>query len=174
MVRPIGRSSGSSTPSQARRRRRITQKAWTRSPSPIRNPGCRPDFSGNGGLPEDPNHHWDASAEITCTARRSRPGQMAGAAEVFFLSDDRDGRTAAPFAAAFRICCSPWFGTRQTTRPRPHGALSSARESGSSTDRPGSNSVVVSMSIENEEAARRWWPGDFRFTYRVTFGAALA
>jgi glucose-6-phosphate 1-epimerase len=127
---------------------------------------------GNGGLPRIQITGSRAEGEMYLHGAQVTSWKPAGNDKVLFLSSKSRWQEGQAIRGGIPICF-PWFRAKADDPKAPaHGFVRTKMWQLESIveDGPG---VVVSMSTASDEAARRWWPAEFRLVHRVTFGSEL-
>jgi glucose-6-phosphate 1-epimerase len=96
----------------------------------------------------------------------------AGGAPVLFLSSASRFAPGQPIRGGVPVCF-PWFAARAGDPAAPaHGVARTATWTLDAVARDG-EAVDLTLSLEADDATRRWWPHDFALRYRVRVGATL-
>jgi len=135
-------------------------------------PGVARICEGNGGLPRIQITGAHAQGEIYLHGAQVTSWKPAGNDEVLFLSTKSRWQEGQAIRGGIPICF-PWFRAKADDPKAPaHGF---ARTKGWQLESivQGGPEVLVSMSVESDAQTRRWWPGEFRLSYRVAFGPEL-
>jgi glucose-6-phosphate 1-epimerase len=127
---------------------------------------------GNGGLQKVCIASSEVVGEIYLHGAHITSWKPAGRDEMLFLSSQSRWENGHAIRGGIPICF-PWFGDKADDPKAPaHGfARTKAWQLESVVE--GENGVTVSMFIESDEDAKRWWPADFHLAYRVTFASEL-
>ena len=127
---------------------------------------------GNGRLPRVRISGSSAQGEIYLHGAQVTSWKPPGNDEVLFLSTKSRWEEGQAIRGGIPICF-PWFRAKIDDPHAPsHGFVRTKTwqlDSIVETD----IGVAVTMSTESDEQTRRWWPGEFRFVHRVTFGSEL-
>jgi len=135
-------------------------------------PGFAEVVTGNGGLPRVHISSAVANGDIYLHGAHVTAWSPPGADEVLFVSSASKWEEGKAIRGGVPICF-PWFGDKADDPTAPaHGFLRTTTWSLDSITVQASV-VTVTMSIGSDEATQRWWPADFRATYRATFGTEL-
>jgi glucose-6-phosphate 1-epimerase len=129
--------------------------------------------NGNGGLPKINIATPAASAQIYLHGAQLTSWQPAGAEQVIFLSEHSRWENGRAIRGGIPVCF-PWFRGKPDDPLAPaHGFVRTKQwQLGSITEQDGS--VIVELSTESDETARRWWPHEFRLVNRFAVGTTLA
>jgi glucose-6-phosphate 1-epimerase len=161
----------------------ITLNIAMSSPLPIDTLNARhaiPDIAniviGNGGMPKIQITSPAASAEIYLHGAQITSWQPTGSSEVIFLSKHSRWDETHAIRGGIPICF-PWFRAKSDDPHAPsHGFVRTASWQLDSLTQEGDAqeaNVVATLTIEDDEVRRRWWPWPFRLTHRITVGAQL-
>jgi glucose-6-phosphate 1-epimerase len=135
-------------------------------------PGIASVVEGNGGLPRVRISSPQAQGEMYLHGAHVTSWKPAGKEEALFLSSRTRWEDGRAIRGGVPICF-PWFGDRAGDPKAPaHGFVRTKTWQLESITQ-GDDGVTVSMFTESSEDTKRWWPADFRATYRATFGSAL-
>ena len=129
--------------------------------------------AGNGGLPKVRVTGDLASAEIYLHGTQVTSWRPAGEEEVIFLSEHSQWQDGRAIRGGIPIC-APWFGAKPDDPTAPsHGfvRLRGWRLDSVTAEDDGTGAVM--FSTESDEESRRWWPHEFRMTYRIVIGKTL-
>ncbi len=138
----------------------------------FRIPGVAQLVAGNGGWPKAQVNAPAAAGEIYLHGAHVTSWKPAGADEVLFLSPNSIWQEGKAIRGGVPICF-PWFGKKADDPHAPdHGFVRTKAWQLDSIEQSG-DSVSVIMSTASDDDTRRWWPVEFRTSYRVTFGAEL-
>jgi len=96
----------------------------------------------------------------------------AGSEEVLFLSTKSRWEEGQAIRGGIPICF-PWFRGKADDPQAPAHGFVRTRSWQLYSIAENNTGVAVTMFIESDEQTRRWWPGEFRLVYRVTFGSEL-
>jgi len=127
---------------------------------------------GNGGLPRVQVNGAFGHGEMYLHGAHVTAWKPTGKDELLFVSTKSGWQEGQAIRGGIPICF-PWFRAKVNDSKAPtHGfvrtkiwQLESIGESEAG--------VTVSMSTENDEHTRQWWPGEFRLLHQVTFGSEL-
>jgi glucose-6-phosphate 1-epimerase len=135
-------------------------------------PGVARVCEGNGGLLRVVVTGAFGEGEIYLHGAQVTSWKPAGADEVLFVSSKSRWEEGRAIRGGIPICF-PWFRGKAGDAQAPaHGVVRTKRWRIESI-RANESGVSVSMFTESDDATRRWWPGEFRLTHRVTFGSEL-
>ena len=91
-------------------------------------------------------------------------------------SGNQDRRPDQPYGRAIRggvPISFPWFAAKADDPKAPaHGFVRTTAWTLESIERVG-DAVTVSMSTQNNEHTKKWWPADFLLVHRATFDSEL-
>jgi glucose-6-phosphate 1-epimerase len=135
-------------------------------------PGVAKIDEGNGGLPRIQIAGSGAEGEMYLHGAQVTSWKPPGNDEVLFLSTKSRWQEGQAIRGGIPICF-PWFRAKPDDPKAPaHGF---ARTKGWQLESivQGGREVQISMFLESDEQTRRWWPAEFRLSYRVGFGAEL-
>jgi glucose-6-phosphate 1-epimerase len=130
---------------------------------------------GNGGMARVRITSPLGEGEIYLHGAHVTSWKPAGADEVLFLSTKSRWEDGQAIRGGIPICF-PWFRAKANSPEAPaHGFVrTKAWQLASIVENVENGSgVTVSMSTASDEGTQRWWPGEFRLTYRATFGREL-
>jgi glucose-6-phosphate 1-epimerase len=131
---------------------------------------------GNGGLPKIKITSSGASAEIYLHGAQVTSWQPASSGEIIFLSKHSRWDETHAIRGGIPICF-PWFRAKADDPHAPsHGFVRTASWQLDSLAQEGDAqeaNVVATLTIEDDEVSRGWWPYPFRLTHRITVGAQL-
>ena len=112
------------------------------------------------------------TGEILLHGAQVTSWKPAGATEVIFVSRQAMYAEGKAIRGGIPICF-PWFRAKTDDRQAPaHGLVRNKIWSLESVQY-NKGEVIVSMSTQSAEDTKRWWPGDFRASHRVTFDSDL-
>lgn len=135
-------------------------------------PGVTRLVAGNGGLAAVRVKTAVAEGEIYLHGAHVTSWKPRGAEEVLFVSSQSrwDGEHAIRGGIPI---CFPWFGGKSDDPRAPaHGFARTRTWQLESMEQFG-DAVVVGLFTESDDNTKKWWPADFRASYRVTFGQEL-
>jgi glucose-6-phosphate 1-epimerase len=136
-------------------------------------PGVVAVVEGDGGLPKIQITTPAAYAEMYLHGAHVTSWCPAGAEDVLFLSSRSMYQEGKAIRGGVPICF-PWFGDKADDPHAPaHGFVRTKTWHLESVEHK-RDVVVVKMFTESSKSTKKWWPGDFRLSYRATFGAELA
>jgi glucose-6-phosphate 1-epimerase len=136
-------------------------------------PGVIRFETGSGGLlraavtlASAEGHVYLHGAQVT----RYRP---TGHQDVLFLSERSHFAPGKAIRGGVPVIF-PWFGARAGDPHAPdHGFARTSEWTVESVERPGDDSVAVTLALGPDEATRRSWAHEFQVRQRVLFGAHL-
>ena len=135
-------------------------------------PGIAEVVEGNGGLPMVRVATDEAAGDIYLHGAHVASWRPKDAEEVLFLSDRSRWQDGTAIRGGVPICF-PWFGGKaDDPKALAHGFVRTKSWQLESIENSG-GCVAVCMSTDSDEVTRRWWPADFRLTYRASFGSKL-
>ena len=135
-------------------------------------PGTASVVEGNGGMQKVRVTTPGAAGEIYLHGAHLTSWKPAGREEVLFLSALSQWELGRPIRGGVPICF-PWFGGKADDPKAPaHGFVRTKAWRIESIAQAG-DGVTVSMFTESDDDTKRWWPADFRLSYRVTFASEL-
>jgi glucose-6-phosphate 1-epimerase len=135
-------------------------------------PGVARVVAGSGGLAKVAIDAESAVGEIYLHGAHVTSWRPRGAEELLFVSAASRWEPGRAIRGGVPICF-PWFADRRDDPKSPaHGFVRTADWRLESIV-AANDSVAVSMVIESSNQTERWWPADFRLSYRATFGAEL-
>ncbi|HEX4036743.1 MAG TPA: D-hexose-6-phosphate mutarotase [Acidobacteriaceae bacterium] len=130
-------------------------------------------LAGRGGLPKIHIASPVAQAELYLHGAHLTSWQPDEGDEVLFLSDRSLWEDGQPIRGGIPICF-PWFRARQDDPQAPrHGFARICSWQLDSVDHHPDGSVTVALSTAASDFSRRWWPYDFRLSYRLRIGRTL-
>lgn len=136
------------------------------------NPGIAQLCEGNGGMQRIQIDGPLAQGEIYLHGAQVTSWKPAGKDEVLFLSSKSRWQEGQAIRGGIPICF-PWFRAEADDPSAPaHGFARTTiwqLQSMIETD----TGVAVTLATESDAHTLRWWPGEFRLVYRVTFGSDL-
>jgi glucose-6-phosphate 1-epimerase len=127
---------------------------------------------GNGGLQVVRVACPQAAGEMYLHGAHVTSWKPAGREEVLFLSSRSLWEDGRAIRGGIPICF-PWFGNKADDPEAPAHGFVRTKSWQLESIAQAENGIRVSMFTESDEGSRRWWPGDFFLTYRVTFGEEL-
>jgi glucose-6-phosphate 1-epimerase len=135
-------------------------------------PGTASVVEGNGGMQKVRVTTPGAAGEIYLHGAHLTSWKPAGREEVLFLSALSQWELGRAIRGGVPICF-PWFGGKADDPKAPaHGFVRTKAWRIESIAQAG-DGVTVSMFTESDDDTKRWWPADFRLSYRVTFASEL-
>ena len=135
-------------------------------------PGVAEVCEGNGGLPCVQITGTFGSGEIYLHGAQVTSWKPAGNDEVLFVSTKSHWQEGQAIRGGIPICF-PWFRAKGDDRLAPAHGFARTKTWQIESIVQNEGRVSVSMFTESDEQSRRWWPGEFRLTHRVTFGPEL-
>jgi glucose-6-phosphate 1-epimerase len=127
---------------------------------------------GNGGLPKVRITSPGGEGEMYLHGAHVTSWKPVGREEVLFVSSKSRWEQGRAIRGGVPICF-PWFGGKGDDPQAPaHGFVRTKAWQLESIAQVGGG-VTVSMFTESDEGTRKWWPAEFRLSYRVTFGSGL-
>ncbi len=139
-------------------------------------PGVARLCDGNGGMPRVQITSSLCRSEIYLHGAQVTSWKPAGADEVLFLARSHPRWEEGQAIRRWNSRSTAFPGSGAKGR-RSHGSGTWIRthrkawQLASITQNQ--SGVVVSMFTESDAVTKRWWPGNFRLTHRVTFGSEL-
>jgi glucose-6-phosphate 1-epimerase len=135
-------------------------------------PGTAQVLAGNGGLAMVQITTPASSGEMYPHGAHVTSWKPAGAEDVLFVSPHSFWQDGKAIRGGVPICF-PWFGNKPDDPHAPdHGFVRTKAWQLESVVQSG-DTVSVSMFTASDESTKKWWPADFRLTYRATFGPKL-
>ena len=135
-------------------------------------PGVARITEGNGGLPRIQITGSQAEGEMYLHGAQVTSWKPAGQDEVLFLSTQSRWQEGQAIRGGIPICF-PWFRAKADDPKAPAHGFVRTRTWQLESIVQEERGVLVSISFESDELTRRWWPGEFRLSYRVVFGSEL-
>ncbi len=136
-------------------------------------PGIVSIVEGNGHLPKIRIKSAAAVGEMYLHGAHVTSWQPAGAREILFLSPRSLYQDGIAIRGGVPICF-PWFGNKADDPQAPaHGFVRTKTWHLESVEHK-RDLVTVKMFTESSKSTKKWWPSDFRLSYRATFGPELA
>lgn len=136
-------------------------------------PGVAEIVTGKGGLPKVVIDTPACIGEIYLHGAHVTSWKPAGGEQTIFVSKESCWEDGRAIRGGIPICF-PWFRNKIDNPKAPqHGfarIISWTLDSILAKD----DGITVAMRISSDADSRIWWPGDFRLTYRATFGTVLA
>lgn len=127
---------------------------------------------GNGGLPRVRITSPFGQGEVYLYGAHVTSWKPRGFDEVLYVSSKARWQEGQAIRGGIPICF-PWFRAKADDPQAPaHGFARTKMwqlDSIAESDRQ----LVVTLSTESDDQARRWWPTGFRLVHRVTFGPEL-
>jgi glucose-6-phosphate 1-epimerase len=128
---------------------------------------------GKGELPRVKISHPRVEGEMYLHGAHVTSWKPAGNDEVLFVSSKSRWQNEQAIRGGIPICF-PWFrGKAGDSHAPAHGFVRTKLWQVESIVE-GESGITVTMFTESDEQTRRLWPGEFRLTHRVTFGAKLS
>ena len=135
-------------------------------------PGVVAIVEGDGRMPKIRITAPAATGEMYLHGAHVTSWRPAGAQEVLFLSPHSVFQDGKAIRGGVPICF-PWFGDKADDPKAPaHGFVRVKDWHLESIEHSG-DAVVVSMFTDSSNSTHKWWPWDFRLSYRATFGKEL-
>ena len=128
--------------------------------------------NGNSAMPRVQIASSLCDGEIYLHGAQVTSWKPTGAEEVLFLSSKSRWEEGQAIRGGIPICF-PWFRAKTDNPQAPAHGFVRTRAWQLASIVKNESGVVVSMFIEADAVTRRWWPGEFRLTHRVTFGSEL-
>lgn len=138
----------------------------------FRIPGLARISNGNGGLPKLQITGSHSEGEMYLHGAQVTSWKPAGYDEVLFLSTKSRWQEGQAIRGGIPICF-PWFRAKADDAKAPAHGLVRTKSWQLESIAEDKSGVCVSMSTENDEQTRRWWPAQFRLVHRVVFGPEL-
>jgi glucose-6-phosphate 1-epimerase len=128
---------------------------------------------GNAHLPKIRITAPSASGEMYLHGAHVTSWRPAGQKEVLFLSPRSLYQDGIAIRGGVPICF-PWFGDKTDDPQAPaHGFVRTKTWQLESIEHK-RDVVTVKMFTESSNNTKKWWPSDFRLSYRASFGTELA
>ena len=128
--------------------------------------------AGHGGLTKVEVTSRAAQGEMYLQGAHVTSWKPSNAEEVLFVSSQSQWNGGRPIRGGVPLCF-PWFSNKADDVNAPiHGFARTTAWQLESIVQTG-DAVTVSMSIESDDATKKWWPADFRAVHRATFGSEL-
>jgi glucose-6-phosphate 1-epimerase len=135
-------------------------------------PGVARVSEGNGGLVRVEITGAFGDGEMYLHGAHVTSWKPADNEEVVFVSTKSAWEEGKAIRGGIPICF-PWFRAKSDDPRAPaHGFVRTKTWQLESIIQS-ENGVAVTMFTQSDEHTRKWWPGDFRLTHRVTFGSDL-
>ena len=128
--------------------------------------------AGNGGLAKVVVSTPEASGEMYLHGAHVTSWKPKDGGEVLYLSPHslfEDGRAIRGGVPV----CFPWFGDKADDPAAPAHGFVRTGEWQLEAIKAADADLVVSMSTQDDENTRKWWPFAFRLACRTTFGRGL-
>jgi len=135
-------------------------------------PGVVKVCEGHGGLPRVQITSTLVSAEMYLHGAQVTSWRPLGDDEVLFVSSKSQWQEGQAIRGGIPICF-PWFRAKAGDAHSPAHGFARTRSWQLESIIEREKGVAVSMVTHSDEQSRRWWPGEFRLTHRVTFGPEL-
>ena len=135
-------------------------------------PGIARIVAGQGNLGKIEITAPTATADIYLHGAQVTSWRPVGSEEVIFVSGHSRWEDGKAVRGGIPVCF-PWFRAKADDAKAPAHGFVRTREWELLTIAQEGNSVVVTLETASDEASRRWWPHEFRLSYRITIGAAL-
>jgi glucose-6-phosphate 1-epimerase len=127
---------------------------------------------GHGGLARVEINTPLAHGEIYLHGAHVTSWRPAGSEEVLFLGTKSRWEEGQAIRGGIPICF-PWFRGKADDPHAPAHGFVRTRSWQLYSIVENKAGIAVTMFIESDEQTLRWWPGEFRFVHRVTFGSEL-
>ena len=128
---------------------------------------------GSGHLPKIRITSPAASGEMYLHGAHVTAWQPAGVKPVLFLSPHSLYQDGIAIRGGVPICF-PWFGNKADDPQAPaHGFVRTKTWHLEAIEYK-RDVVTVKMFTESSKSSKKWWPSNFRLSYRASFGAELA
>lgn len=127
---------------------------------------------GEGRLPKVVITSPLARGEICLHGAHVTSWSPAGGEEVLFVSSKARWGEGQAIRGGIPICF-PWFRGKADDPHAPAHGFVRTRVWQLDSIAENQSGVIVTLFVESDEQTRRWWPGEFRLTHRVTFGSEL-
>jgi len=127
---------------------------------------------GDGGLARVDITNPIAHGQIYVHGAHVTSWRPAGSEEVLFVSTKSRWEEGQAIRGGIPICF-PWFRVKADDPHAPAHGFVRTRSWQLYSIVENETGVAVTMFIESDEQARRWWPAEFRLVHRVTFGSQL-
>lgn len=129
-------------------------------------------LAGRDGLPMVAVRSEEANGEVYLHGGHVTSWKPKDSEEALYLSPKSLFQPGHAIRGGIPVCF-PWFGDKTDNPTAPaHGFVRTKAWELASIERSGQD-VVVSMSTESSDDARKWWPYDFRLLCRASFGRQL-
>jgi len=135
-------------------------------------PGVARVSEGNGGLTRVQITSAFGAGEIYLHGAHVTSWKPAGNDELLFISTKARWEEGQAIRGGIPICF-PWFRGKLDNPHAPAHGFVRTRVWRVESIIENKNGVAVSMFTQSDERTRKWWPGEFRLTHRVTFGSEL-
>jgi glucose-6-phosphate 1-epimerase len=135
-------------------------------------PGVVKVCEGHGGLPRVQITSAFGEGEVYLHGAHVTSWKPAGNDEVLFVSSKSQWQEGQAIRGGIPICF-PWFRAKAGDAHAPAHGFARTRSWQLESIIEREKGVAVSMVTHSDEQSRRWWPGEFRLTHRVTFGPEL-
>jgi glucose-6-phosphate 1-epimerase len=126
----------------------------------------------NGGMPRVRITSALGEGEVYLHGAHVTSWKPAGNDEVLFVSTKSRWQEGQAIRGGIPICF-PWFRAKGDDRQAPAHGFARTKTWQIESIVQNEGRVSLSMFTESDEQTRRWWPGEFRLTHRVTFGPEL-
>jgi len=135
-------------------------------------PGVAQIVEGNGGLPKVRITSAAAEGDIYLHGAHVTSWHPSGFDEALFVSSESRWEDGRAIRGGVPICL-PWFGDKADDPKAPaHGFVRTKSWELDEIAAAG-DVVTICMSTGSDAGTKRWWPFDFRLSYRATFGPEL-
>jgi glucose-6-phosphate 1-epimerase len=127
---------------------------------------------GKSGLVRVRITHASGEGEIYVHGAHVTSWKPAGDDEVLFVSTKSRWEEGHAIRGGIPICF-PWFRAKSDDPQAPAHGFVRTKAWQIESILQNENGVGVTMFTQSDEHTRKWWPGEFRLTHRVTFGPEL-
>jgi glucose-6-phosphate 1-epimerase len=141
--------------------------------SPARTPAKVSFKAGQGGLPCIHINTAHAIATIYLHGAHVTSFQPKGASSVLFMSEKSWYEANKPIRGGVPVCF-PWFGPKADDAKAPaHGFARLKQWTLASVDEQADGSIVLLLTLRDDESTRALWPYSFELGHRITVGSSL-
>jgi glucose-6-phosphate 1-epimerase len=135
-------------------------------------PGVARISEGNSGLARVQITGAFGEGDIYLHGAHVTSWKPAGHDEVIFVSTKSRWEEGQAIRGGIPICF-PWFRGKSDDPHAPAHGFVRTKTWQLESIIENENGVAVTMFTQSDEHTRKWWPGEFRLTHRVIFGAEL-
>jgi len=135
-------------------------------------PGSVKVCTGNGALPRILVSNSQVQGEIYLYGAQVTSWKPAGHEELIFVSSKSSWQEGQAIRGGVPICF-PWFRGKVDDPHAPAHGFARTKVWQLESIVAGQDGITVSLFIVSDEQTRGLWPGEFRLTHRVVFGAEL-